>query len=60
MPVRGAAIGIELYVTDHQAVEAMVAQVVVQWGRVDVLVSRPMIPACCSPGAARRRREDLR
>jgi|SRR5438067_4278332 len=39
MPVRGAAIGIELDVTDHQAVEAMVAQVVLQWGRVDVLVA---------------------
>ena len=35
----GAAIGIELDVTDHQAVEAMVARVVEQLGRVDVLVA---------------------
>src|SRR4029077_10067503 len=33
----GAAIGIELDVRDHQAVGTMVAQVVEQWGRVDVL-----------------------
>jgi 3-oxoacyl-[acyl-carrier protein] reductase len=35
----GAAIGIELDIRDHPAVEAMVAQVVEQWGRVDVLVA---------------------
>ena len=35
----GTAIGIELDVTDHQAVEAMVARVVEAWGRVDVLVA---------------------
>jgi 3-oxoacyl-[acyl-carrier protein] reductase len=35
----GAAIGIEVDVTDHQAVEAMVARVVVHWGQVDVLVA---------------------
>jgi 3-oxoacyl-[acyl-carrier protein] reductase len=35
----GSALGIELDVRDHQAVEAMVARVVEQWGRVDVLVA---------------------
>ena len=35
----GEAIGIELDVTDREAVEAMVAQVVARWGRVDVLVA---------------------
>jgi len=35
----GRALGIELDVRDHQAVEAMVARVVEQWGRVDVLVA---------------------
>src|SRR5205814_2919361 len=35
----GEAIGIELDVTDRAAVEAMVAQVVSKWGRVDVLVA---------------------
>jgi 3-oxoacyl-[acyl-carrier protein] reductase len=35
----GAAIGIELDVRDHQAVEAMAARVVEQWGRIDVLVA---------------------
>lgn len=34
----GTAIGIEVDVTDHEAVNAMVAQVVREWGRVDVLV----------------------
>ena len=45
----GAAIGIEVDVRDREAVEAMVARVVQEWGRVDVLVanagggrSRPM------------------
>ena len=34
------ALGIEVDVTDHQAVTAMVARVVVQaWGRADVLVA---------------------
>jgi 3-oxoacyl-[acyl-carrier protein] reductase len=32
----GAAIGIEVDVRDHAAVEAMVARVVQEWGRVDV------------------------
>jgi len=32
----GSALGIKLDVRDHQAVEAMVARVVEQWGRVDV------------------------
>src|SRR5437660_10852041 len=32
------AMGIELDVNDREAVEAMVAQVVARWGRVDVLV----------------------
>ena len=31
----GAAIGIEVDVRDHAAVEAMVARVVQEWGRVD-------------------------
>jgi 3-oxoacyl-[acyl-carrier protein] reductase len=35
----GAAIGIEIDVRDHQAVEALVTRVVEQWGRVDVLVA---------------------
>src|SRR6201997_5384021 len=35
----GAALGIEADVRDHRAVEAMVARVVEQWGRVDVLVA---------------------
>ena len=35
----GSAIGIEIDVTDHEAVDAMVARVVQEWGRVDVLVA---------------------
>ena len=35
----GAAIGVEVDVTDCEQVEAMVARVVEQWGRVDVLVA---------------------
>src|SRR3977135_1523599 len=35
----GQALGIELDVTDREAVEAMVARVVAEWGRVDVLVA---------------------
>ena len=35
----GAAMGIELDVRDPEAVEAMVARVVKEWGRVDVLVA---------------------
>ena len=35
----GTALGIALDVTDQPAVEAMVAQVVREWGRVDVLVA---------------------
>src|SRR5207248_227710 len=35
----GAALGIELDVTDREAVEAMVARVISEWGRVDVLVA---------------------
>jgi len=35
----GTALGIELDVRDREAVEAMVAQVVREWGRVDVLVA---------------------
>jgi 3-oxoacyl-[acyl-carrier protein] reductase len=35
----GNAIGIEVDVTDHSAVDAMVARVVQEWGRVDVLVA---------------------
>jgi 3-oxoacyl-[acyl-carrier protein] reductase len=35
----GAAIGVECDVCDHQAVEAMVARVVEEWGRVDVLIA---------------------
>ncbi len=31
--------GIEVDVRDHEAVEAMVARVVQEWGRVDVLVA---------------------
>ena len=35
----GTAMGIEVDVRDHEAVEAMVARVVQEWGRVDVLVA---------------------
>ena len=35
----GEALGIELDVTDREAVEAMMAQVAARWGRVDVLVA---------------------
>src|ERR1700752_2351715 len=35
----GTALGIEVDVRDQEAVEAMVARVVQQWGRVDVLVA---------------------
>src|SRR5206468_2510135 len=35
----GASFGIEVDVRDHQAVDAMVARVVEQWGRIDVLVA---------------------
>jgi 3-oxoacyl-[acyl-carrier protein] reductase len=35
----GTAIGIEVDVTDHEAVSAMVARLVREWGRVDVLVA---------------------
>lgn len=35
----GTALGIELDVTDREAVDAMVARVVAAWGRVDVLVA---------------------
>src|SRR5215813_13690660 len=35
----GAALGIEVDVCDHRAVDAMVERVVARWGRVDVLVA---------------------
>jgi 3-oxoacyl-[acyl-carrier protein] reductase len=35
----GTALGIEVDVRHHEAVEAMVARVVQEWGRVDVLVA---------------------
>src|ERR1700745_2394137 len=35
----GTALGIEVDVRDHEAVGAMVARVVQEWGRVDVLVA---------------------
>ncbi len=35
----GIALGVEVDVRDHEAVEAMVARVVKEWGRVDVLVA---------------------
>ena len=35
----GTALGIEVDVRDNEAVEAMVARVVQEWGRVDVLVA---------------------
>src|SRR3954465_14227787 len=34
----GTAIGIEVDVTDYEAVNAMAARVVQEWGRIDVLV----------------------
>src|SRR5439155_2288335 len=39
MAAGGKAMGVELDVTDREAVEAMVAQVVARWGQVDVLVA---------------------
>src|ERR1700730_1502690 len=39
MAAGGVAIGIEVEVRDHQAVEAMVTRVIEEWGRVDVLVA---------------------
>jgi 3-oxoacyl-[acyl-carrier protein] reductase len=57
----GTALGIEIDVRDHEAVEAMVARIVREWGRVDVLVANaggvvarwirrpaPSIRRCCS------------
>jgi 3-oxoacyl-[acyl-carrier protein] reductase len=38
-PVGGTAMGIEVDLRDREAVEAMVARVVQEWGRVDVLVA---------------------
>src|ERR1700720_3267682 len=35
----GSALGIEVDVRDHEAVEEMVARIVQEWGRVDVLVA---------------------
>jgi 3-oxoacyl-[acyl-carrier protein] reductase len=35
----GTALGIDVDVRDHEALEAMVAHVVREWGRVDVLVA---------------------
>jgi 3-oxoacyl-[acyl-carrier protein] reductase len=35
----GTALGIEVDVTDHEAVAGMVARVVERWGRVDILVA---------------------
>src|SRR5262250_1540205 len=35
----GTGIGIEVDVRDHEAVEAMMARVVREWGRIDVLVA---------------------
>src|ERR1700680_3421884 len=35
----GVALGIEVDVRDHKVVEAMVARIVQEWGRVDVLVA---------------------
>jgi len=66
----GAAIGIELDVRDHQAVEALVAQVVEQWRRVMCSSPMPAVAAAAGghqgehdrSGAARsrRRHEPLR
>jgi 3-oxoacyl-[acyl-carrier protein] reductase len=35
----GTALGIEVDVRDHEVVEAMVARIVQEWGKVDVLVA---------------------
>jgi 3-oxoacyl-[acyl-carrier protein] reductase len=35
----GTALGVEVDVRDHEAVEVMVARVVQEWGRVDILVA---------------------
>ncbi len=35
----GTALGLEVDATDHAAVDAMVARVMAEWGRVDVLVA---------------------
>jgi NAD(P)-dependent dehydrogenase (short-subunit alcohol dehydrogenase family) len=39
----GTALGIEVDVCNHEAVEAMVARVVQDWGRVDVLIATPIM-----------------
>jgi 3-oxoacyl-[acyl-carrier protein] reductase len=48
----GTALGIEVDVRDREAVEAMVARVVQEWGRVDVLVA--------NAGGGRGRPKDTR
>jgi NAD(P)-dependent dehydrogenase (short-subunit alcohol dehydrogenase family) len=45
-------LGVEVDVRDHEAVEAMVARVVQEWGRVDVLVA--------NAGGGRGRRMDTK
>src|ERR1051325_9630721 len=35
----GTALGIEVDITDHEAVSAMVTRVAQEWGRIDVLVA---------------------
>src|SRR5207247_2483360 len=35
----GTALGIQLDVTDHKAVDAMVTRVVQEWGRIDIVVA---------------------
>jgi NAD(P)-dependent dehydrogenase (short-subunit alcohol dehydrogenase family) len=39
----GTVLGIEVDVRNHEAVEAIVARVVRDWGRVDVLVATPIM-----------------
>jgi NAD(P)-dependent dehydrogenase (short-subunit alcohol dehydrogenase family) len=45
----GTALGIEVDVTDHEAVNAMVARVVAVWGRVVMSWSQMLVVAVVGP-----------
>src|SRR5215472_4258597 len=42
----GTALGVEVDIRDHEAVEAMVARVVQEWGRADVLLKNSAGETC--------------